>query len=104
MFSKSVKKEYGWRELIWKILSSVSVHNLYQNLFKFEWMGKFYQIIGMSNGYSDAIKIFTKILRPVYALLMQEGSLSVIFVDDSYLHGATEHEAWITSRLLLTCY
>ena len=46
----------------------------------------------MPNGYSDAMRIFTKILKPVFGHLRQEGHLSVIFVDDSYLQGDTKQE------------
>ena len=46
----------------------------------------------MSNGYSDVMWIFTKILKPVYANLRQKGHLSVVFVDDPYLQGDTETE------------
>ena len=38
------------------------------------------------------MRIFTKILKPVFGHLRQEGHLSVIFVDDSYLQGDTEQE------------
>ena len=46
----------------------------------------------MSNEYSDAMSIFTKILEPVFGHLRQEGHLSAIFADDSYLQGDTEQE------------
>ena len=46
----------------------------------------------MPNGYSDAKRIFIKILKPVFGHLRQEDLLSVIFVDDSYLLGETEQE------------
>ena len=46
----------------------------------------------MPNGYYDAMRIFTKILKPVFGHLRQEGHLSVIFVDESYLQGDTEQE------------
>ena len=58
----------------------------------FEWMQEFYKFIGMPNGYSDAKRIFIKILKPVFGHLRQEDLLSVIFVDDSYLLGETEQE------------
>ena len=64
---------------------TVPAHNLHQNFFMFEWIQKFYKFAGMSNGYSNAMRIFTKILKPVFGHLRQEGHLSVIFVDDSYL-------------------
>ena len=43
----------------------------------------------MPNGYSDAMRIFTKILKPPFAQLRKMGHLSVIYVDDSYLQGET---------------
>ena len=46
----------------------------------------------MPNGYSDAIPVFTKILKPVYANLTEKGHLSAVFVEDSYLQGDTETE------------
>ena len=46
----------------------------------------------MSNGYSEAVRIFTKILKSVFEYLRQEGYLSVIFVDDSYLQGNADSE------------
>ena len=44
----------------------------------------------MPNGCSDAMRIFTKNLKPVCANLRQKGHLSVVFVDDSYFQGNTE--------------
>ena len=46
----------------------------------------------MPNGYSDAMQIFTKSLKPVFGYLQNQGYISVIFVDDSYLQGGTKHE------------
>ena len=73
---------------------TVSVHKSHQKYFKFEWFKDFYKFIGMPNGYSEAMRILTKILRPVFGYLRQEGYLSVIFVDDSYLQGNTEREKY----------
>ena len=61
---------------------------MHQKIFIFEWIQKFYKFVGMPNGYSDAMMIFTKILKH----LRQEGHLSVIFIDDSSLQGDTEQE------------
>ena len=54
------------------------VHNL------LEWKQKFYNFVGMSNGYFDAMIIFTKISK--------QGGLSVIFIDNSHLQLNTEQE------------
>ena len=45
----------------------------------------------MPNGYSDAMRIYTKILKPVFGHLGNQGHISVIFVDNSYLQGDTKH-------------
>ena len=44
----------------------------------------------MLNGYSDAMRVFTKILKPVYGNSRQKNHLIVIFVDDSYLQSYIE--------------
>ena len=51
---------------------------------------KIYNSIGMPNGYSEAMQIFTKILKLPLFTLHQQGFLSVTFVDDSYLESATK--------------
>ena len=48
--------------------------------------------LGMPNGYSDTMRTFTKILKPAFGHLRQEGHLSVIFFGDSYLQENTEQE------------
>ena len=71
---------------------TVPIHESYQKYFKFEWIDKVYKFLGMPNGYSDAMRIFTKILQLVYANLRQKGHLSVVFVDNLYLQRDTETE------------
>ena len=53
---------------------------------------KIYEFIAMPNGFSDATHVFTKVSNPVYAYLRQQGYISVIFVDDSYLQSDTKQE------------
>ena len=64
----------------------------------------------MPNGFSDAMHGFTKVSKPVYPYLRQQGYMSVIFVDDSYLQGDTKQEclqnieACVSFRELSFCY
>ena len=44
---------------------TVSVHNSHEKYFTLELFQTFYNILGMPNGYSDAMESFTKILKPV---------------------------------------
>ena len=66
-------------------LVTVPIHESHWKCFKFE--GKGYKFVGMLNGYSDVMRVFTKILKPVYANLRQKANSSVVCVDDSYLQG-----------------
>ena len=70
---------------------TIPINEAYQK-YLLEWLGKIYKCIAMPNGYSDAIHVFTKVSKPVYAYLRQQGHLSVIFVDDSYVQGDTKQE------------
>ena len=69
---------------------TVPGHESHQKYFKFGWVGKVYKFVGMPNGYSDVMRIFTKILKPVYANLRQKGHLSVVYTDDSYFQRDAE--------------
>ena len=51
--------------------------------------GSFYEFLCMPNGYSEAMRVFTKILKPPFAHLRTQGHLSVVYVDDTYLQGDT---------------
>ena len=67
---------------------TVPVHKMHQKVFMFEWIQKFYKFVGMPNAYSDAMSIFTKILKPIFGHLRQKSHLS-----DSYFQGDTEQES-----------
>ena len=51
-----------------------------------------YQYTYLPNGLSSASRIFTKLLRPVYASLHTLGHLSLGYIDDSYLQGDSAKE------------
>ena len=48
-----------------------------------------YQFKVMQNGYLDAMRVFTKILKPPFSCLREQNHSSVIYVDDSLLAGNT---------------
>ena len=45
---------------------TIPVHSLYQKYFKFEWFNQLYKFLDMQHGYSDAMRTFTKLLKPVF--------------------------------------
>eukprot|EP00794_Sanderia_malayensis_P014639 gene14639-16158_t len=71
---------------------SIPINPNHQKYFKFVWGGKFYQFLGMPNGYGPAMRVFTKILKPPFSFLRQNGHIPVVFVDDTYLQGHSFQE------------
>lgn len=50
-------------------------------------MGCLYKYTCLPNGLSSTPRIFTKMLKPVYSTLHNQGYVSVGYIDDSYLQG-----------------
>ena len=48
------------------IFYSVSIHKDHQNSLKFQWLEKDHKFLGMPNGYSEAMYMFKKILKPPF--------------------------------------
>ena len=70
---------------------TVLLHISHQKYFKFWWFQNFYKFLSMPNGYSDAMRIFKKILKSVFRHFQNQDRISVIFVDDSCLLGDTKY-------------
>ena len=83
---------------------SVSVHPKHRHYFKFLW-NEAYEYDAMPMGYRDAPRIFTKLLKPVFATLRERGHQSVIYLDDGFLQGLTYNQCklniMITIRVLI---
>ena len=56
---------------------------------KFKLWRKYYHCFSFPKGDSNAMRMFKKILKPVFGYLRQEGCFSVIFVDDSCIYQLT---------------
>ena len=68
---------------------TVPVHSEHQKFLKFMFNGILYQYTCLPNGLSSAPRIFTKLLKPVYATLHEQGYPNLGYIDDSYLQGDT---------------
>ena len=66
---------------------SVPINKSHRKYLKFMWSANPLQFDAMPNGYKDAMRIFTKLLKPVFSHLRELGYISVIYVDDSLLYG-----------------
>ena len=80
---------------------TVPIHPSHQKYLKFCFDGAFYQYTCLPNGLASAPRIFTKLLKPVYATLHSMGHLNSGYIDDSYLQGDTVNKTLETlSRYL----
>ena len=71
---------------------TVAIHKDHQKFLKFEVKGCLYKCTCLPNGLSSAPRIFTKMLKPVYSTLHNQGHISMGYIDDSYLQGDTRDE------------
>ena len=71
---------------------SVPVAKEHQKYQKFVFNGVLYQFTCLPNGLSSAPRIFTKLLKPVYASLHTLGHLNLGYIGDSYLQGDSAEE------------
>ena len=70
----------------------VPIHPDHQKFLKFKWQEHCYTFRGMPNGYSEAMRVFTKLLKSPFSILRSHGYLSQylrttpIFRDIRFLH------------------
>ena len=64
---------------------SISVAEQDRKYLMFEWQGYYYQLTCLRNGLSCAPRLFTIILKPVYAHLRELGHTCMGHIDDSLL-------------------
>jgi hypothetical protein len=76
---------------------SIPVAYEHKRYFRFQWRGKIFEFNAVPNGYRDGPRIFTKLLKPVFAKLRADGHICTGFIDDSLLGGATYDECYNTA-------
>jgi hypothetical protein len=85
----------------------VKLHQADKKFFGFQLPGKdgvseYYQFTVMAYGYSPAVEVVTRLLRPVKAYLHQLGIKLSIYVDDGRVSASTESKAWRQFQFALT--
>ena len=63
----------------------VPVAREHRKYLRFLWDGSLYQFAVLPNGLACAPRLFTKLLKPVYASLRQQGVQIVGYIDDSFI-------------------
>ena len=84
---------------------SIPIHPDHQKYFSFEWHGQLYSYTVMPNGWGNAPYVFTKLMKPVFQHLREQGYLNSYFIDDSLLmdesYRACEQNCNATEELLI---
>ena len=71
---------------------SIPIAEEYQKLLRFRWKKEIFQYTCLPFGLASAPRIFTKILKPVFAKLRLLGHISVAYIDDILVYGDSETE------------
>lgn len=79
---------------------SVSIDKDFRKFLRFIWQGQLYEFTCMPNGLAVCPRIFTKLLKPIYAGLSEQGVISFPYIDDSFVIAKTEGECSMALELL----
>jgi hypothetical protein len=71
---------------------SIPIHESCRKYFRFWFQQKKYQFTSLVMGLATSPRVFTKILKPVFAHLRSKGYVSTAYIDDSCLQGSTYQE------------
>ena len=71
---------------------SVPTNPQHRKYLRFEFKDTLYEFTCLPNGLASAPRVFTKVMKPVIAILRSKGYLLVIYIDDILLMAATPLE------------
>ena len=77
---------------------SISIFREHRRFFRFIHKGQKFQFTALIMGLSSSPRIFTKVLKPVFASLRGLGHVSSAYIDDSCLQGLTYLSCWENIR------
>lgn len=60
-----------------------------QRFLCFKWQGRIYQFTCLPNGIAEGPRLFTKLMKPVYAKLREMGHVITSFIDDTLIAHST---------------
>ena len=78
--------------------SNVLLHPEHRQYTRFVWRGVHYQFRAVCFGIASAPRMFTKLLRPVVALLRAAGIRSVIYLDDLLILALTREDSTMKTQ------
>ena len=79
---------------------SINVHNDYRKFLRFIWNGQLFEFTCLPMGLSCSPRLFTKLLKPVFMRLRENGLILIYYLDDSWLMGITPEELTSSAQSL----
>ena len=73
---------------------TIPMYEPHQKFLKFYFEGELYQFKCMPKGFGPSMRIFTKVLKPVFSRLRELGFISAVYVDDYLLVGDSFEECY----------
>ena len=71
---------------------SIPIWENHKKFLTFQWKGRYFQFNVLPFGLTSAPRIFTKILKPVFSKMREEGFCVLGYIDDSLILGETREE------------
>ena len=71
---------------------SLNLHPDFRKYVTFTWGGKIFQFNTVPFGLSPVPRVFTKIMKPVFALLRREGIHCFNYIDDCFMIADTKEK------------
>jgi hypothetical protein len=81
---------------------SIPIRMQDRKYFRFIYNGQEYQFTALVMGLTTSPRVFTKVMKPVFASLRGKGHISLAYIDDSILH-ACKQITYIDDSILHAC-
>ena len=80
---------------------SISINSEYTKFLRFYWRGILYEFKVLCFGLASAPRVFTKVLKPVYALFRQHGIRCIYYIDDSLVMNQDYSECLLNTNFIV---
>ena len=71
---------------------TIPINEEYRKYLRFSWNNQIFQYTCLPNGLSSAPRIFTKLMKPIFANLRRSGHINLSYIDDIYLQSDSYDE------------
>ena len=81
---------------------SVNIHESCRKFLRFVWNDQLFQFTCLPNGLSSAPRWYTKLMKPIFSKLRNQGFISVYYLDDIWLMGETRLQCQINLQVTIS--